>query len=115
LIPIAAASAPGLPALDVRLSPFTRPATPVAPPCQLITGPHQAARSRFGIEEAILIFFRPYLYLDRERSQEAGSEPEEAEQALATAPTDVAGITLAVARSVLRSLQNFRRNRSSGS
>jgi len=65
----------------------------------------EVARSRFGIKGAVRSFFRPYLYLDREVIEAAGSDPDEVEQTIAAALTDMDGIALAVARSELPALQ----------
>ena len=54
---------------------------------------------------AVRSFFRPYLYLEREAIEAAGSDPDEVEQAIAAALTDMDGIALAVARSALPTLQ----------
>jgi len=63
------------------------------------------ARSQFGIAGAVRFFFRPYLYLNREVVEAAGSDSDEVEQAIAAALTDMDGIALAVARSALPTLQ----------
>ena len=65
---------------------------------------NEVARRRFGIEEAVRFFFRPYLYLDREKIRASGTDPDEVEQAVAAALTDMDGIALAVARSALPTL-----------
>jgi hypothetical protein len=65
---------------------------------------NEAARSHFGIEEAVRFFFRPYLYLEREKIRASGADPDEVEQVVAAALTDMDGIALAVARSALPTL-----------
>jgi hypothetical protein len=65
---------------------------------------NRAAQNDFGIEKAVRFFFRPYLYLEREKIQASGVDPDEVEQAVATALTDTDGIALAVARSALPTL-----------
>jgi predicted AlkP superfamily pyrophosphatase or phosphodiesterase len=74
-------------------------------PEDLVERANRAAHSRFGIEGAVRFFYRPYLYLEREKIREAGADPDEVEQAVAAALTEMDGIALAVARSALPTLQ----------
>ncbi|MBW2542081.1 MAG: alkaline phosphatase family protein [Deltaproteobacteria bacterium] len=73
-------------------------------PAEVVERANAAARSRFGIEGAVRFFFRPYLYLNREKIRTSGADPDEVEQVIAAALTDVDGIALAVARSALPTL-----------
>jgi predicted AlkP superfamily pyrophosphatase or phosphodiesterase len=73
-------------------------------PEDVVDRANEAARSHFGIEEAVRFFFRPYLYLEREKIRASGADPDEVEQAIAAALTDMDGIALAVARSALPTL-----------
>ncbi|MBW2693783.1 MAG: alkaline phosphatase family protein [Deltaproteobacteria bacterium] len=73
-------------------------------PRDVVDRANETARSRFGIEEAVQFFFRPYLYLEREKIQASGADPGEVEQAIAAALTGMDGIALAVARSALPTL-----------
>jgi len=73
-------------------------------PQDVVDRANEAARSHFGIEEAVRFFFRPYLYLEREKIRASGVDPDEVEQAVAEALTDMDGIALAVARSALPTL-----------
>jgi predicted AlkP superfamily pyrophosphatase or phosphodiesterase len=74
-------------------------------PQDVVDRANEAARSRFGIENATRSFFRPYLYLEREEIRASGTDPDQVEQAIAAALTDMDGIALAVARSALPTLQ----------
>jgi predicted AlkP superfamily pyrophosphatase or phosphodiesterase len=65
---------------------------------------NEAAHHHFGIENAVRFFFRPYLYLEREKIHAAGADPDEVEQEIAVALTDMDGIALAVAQSALPTL-----------
>jgi predicted AlkP superfamily pyrophosphatase or phosphodiesterase len=73
-------------------------------PQDVVDRANETARSRFGIEEAVQFFFRPYLYLEREKIQASGADPDEVEQAIAAALTGMDGIALAVARSAMPTL-----------
>jgi predicted AlkP superfamily pyrophosphatase or phosphodiesterase len=64
----------------------------------------QAALEHTGVADVVRFFFRPYLYLDRDRIEAAGHDPDEVEQAVAAALTATDGIALAVARSELPTL-----------
>ena len=63
------------------------------------------ARTRFGVENAVRLFYRPYLYLRHEAIRAAGADPDAVERAIADALTATEGIALAVARSALPTLQ----------
>jgi predicted AlkP superfamily pyrophosphatase or phosphodiesterase len=60
---------------------------------------------KFGVDEIVRFFYRPYLYLDDEKIAAAKIDPTKVEQAIADALTDVEGIALAVATSRLSSQQ----------
>jgi hypothetical protein len=60
---------------------------------------------KFGVNEIVRFFYRPYLYLDDEKIAAAKIDPTKVEQAIADALTDVDGIALAVATSRLSSQQ----------
>jgi predicted AlkP superfamily pyrophosphatase or phosphodiesterase len=56
---------------------------------------------KFGVDEIVRFFYRPYLYLDDEKIAAAKIDPTKVEHAIADALTDVDGIALAVATSRL--------------
>ena len=56
---------------------------------------------KFGIDEVVRFFFRPYLYLDDEKIAAINLDQVMLEQAIASALTDTKGIALAVAGSSL--------------
>ena len=58
---------------------------------------------KFGVEEIVRFFYRPYLYLDEEKIAAAKLDRMKVEQAIADALTDFDGIVLAVASSKLAS------------
>jgi predicted AlkP superfamily pyrophosphatase or phosphodiesterase len=60
---------------------------------------------KFGVDEIVRFFYRPYLYLDDEKIAAAKIDRTKVEQAIADALTDVDGIALAVATSGLSSQQ----------
>jgi len=55
----------------------------------------------FGIEGLVRFYYRPYLYLDQERIEEAGLNPDEVREALAEALTLEPGIHIAATRQML--------------
>ena len=59
---------------------------------------------RFGIDDIVRFFYRPYLYLDEEKISNADVDRVRIEQAIADALTDEDGIALAVAGSRLSEL-----------
>jgi len=71
---------------------------------------------KFGIDEVVRFFFRPYLYLNDEKIAAAKLDQAMIEQAIAAALTDSKGIALAVAGSSLATqkgnplLKSVRRN-----
>jgi predicted AlkP superfamily pyrophosphatase or phosphodiesterase len=60
---------------------------------------------KFGVEEIVRFFYRPYLYLDDEKIAAAKLDRTKVEQAVADALTDFDGIALAVATSRLSEKQ----------
>jgi predicted AlkP superfamily pyrophosphatase or phosphodiesterase len=60
---------------------------------------------KFGVDEIVRFFYRPYLYLDDKKIAAAKIDPKKMEQAIADALTDIEGIALAVATSRLSSQQ----------
>ena len=61
---------------------------------------------KYGIDEVVRFFYRPYLYLNYEKIESAGQDPKAVEQAIADAITDSEGIALAVPGSSLSEEQN---------
>jgi predicted AlkP superfamily pyrophosphatase or phosphodiesterase len=57
---------------------------------------------KFGIDEIVRFFYRPYIYLNDEKIAEANLDPVQVEQVIADALTDLDGIALAVASSRLQ-------------
>jgi predicted AlkP superfamily pyrophosphatase or phosphodiesterase len=60
---------------------------------------------KFGVDEIVRFFYRPYLYFDDEKIAAAKLDPAKVEQAIADALTDFDGIALAVASSTLSAQQ----------
>ncbi len=58
-------------------------------------------RGRYGILDPVRYFFRPYLYLHRDRIAASGADPDEVERAIADDLAHMHGIAAAVARSAL--------------
>jgi predicted AlkP superfamily pyrophosphatase or phosphodiesterase len=69
-------------------------------PDKIVATANQAGQ-KFGINEVVRFFYRPYLYLNDEKIAAAKIDPVKVEQAVADALTDVTGINLAVASSRL--------------
>ena len=63
----------------------------------------RVSEERFGTDGLIRFYYRPYLYLDRERIDEAGLDPDEVREALAEALTLEPGIHIAATRQMLES------------
>jgi predicted AlkP superfamily pyrophosphatase or phosphodiesterase len=93
----------GMPEMPEAMAEAGLPVGRLAPQ-DVVDRANEAARSHFGIEEAVRFFFRPYLYLEREKIRASGADPDEVEQVVAAALTDMDGIALAVARSALPTL-----------
>ncbi|MBW1790514.1 MAG: alkaline phosphatase family protein [Deltaproteobacteria bacterium] len=69
-------------------------------PDDIVATANQVGR-KFGIDEIVRFFYRPYLYLDDEKIANAELDTVKVEQAIADALTDFDGIALAVASSRL--------------
>ena len=65
---------------------------------------NEIARREFGLRNAVQSFFRPYLYLQRDRIAAAGKDPDQVERAIAAGLTEMNGISRAIARSELPTL-----------
>jgi predicted AlkP superfamily pyrophosphatase or phosphodiesterase len=63
------------------------------------------AGQKFGLDEIVRFFYRPYLYLDDEKISNSKLDRVEVEQAIAAVLTDMDGIALAVASSRLTAKQ----------
>ena len=61
------------------------------------------SKERFGIDGVIRFYYRPYLYLDRERIEAAGLDTDEVREVLAEALTLEPGIHIAATRQMLES------------
>jgi predicted AlkP superfamily pyrophosphatase or phosphodiesterase len=61
---------------------------------------------KFGVDEIVRFFYRPYLYLNNEKIAAAKIDRMKVENAIADALTDLDGISLAVASSRLSAQQN---------
>jgi hypothetical protein len=64
-------------------------------PDDIVAQANKAGR-KFGVDEIVRFFYRPYLYLNDEKIAEAGIDRRNVEQAVADALTDSTGIALAV-------------------
>jgi hypothetical protein len=84
-------------------------------PDEIVSTANQVGQ-RFGIDEVVRLFYRPYLYLDYQKITAANQDQETVEQAIANKLTDTAGIAMAVPASRLASgkggplLEQVRRN-----
>jgi len=63
----------------------------------------RVSEERFGVEGLVRFYYRPYLYLDRARIDEAGLNPDEVREGLAEALTLEPGIHIAATRQMLES------------
>ena len=63
----------------------------------------RVSEERFGVDGLVRFYYRPYLYLDRGRIEEAGLDPDEVREALAEALTLEPGIHIAATRQMLES------------
>jgi arylsulfatase A-like enzyme len=63
----------------------------------------RVSEERFGVDGLVRFYYRPYLYLDRGRIEEAGFDPDEVREALAEALTLEPGIHIAATRQMLES------------
>jgi len=61
------------------------------------------SQEKFGFSDLTKFYYRPYLYLDRERIQAAGLDPDEVRETLAAGLTLEPGIHLAATRQMLES------------
>jgi len=72
-------------------------------PNMILSAVERISEKRFGIGGFIRFYYRPYLYLDRERIEKAGLKPDEVREALAAALTLEPGIHIAATRRMLES------------
>jgi len=63
----------------------------------------RVSEERFGVDGLVRFYYRPYLYLDRGRIEEAGLDPDEVREALAEALTLEPGIHIAATNFSTRS------------
>jgi len=63
----------------------------------------RVSEEHFGVDGLLRFYYRPYLYLDRGRIEEAGLKPDEVREALAEALTLEPGIYIAATRQMLES------------
>jgi predicted AlkP superfamily pyrophosphatase or phosphodiesterase len=75
-------------------------------PDGIVSIANAAGRDRFGIDEVVRFFFRPWLYLDEEGIAAAGSDLQEVERAVARALASAEGVALAVPRSGVTPLED---------
>ena len=66
---------------------------------------NEAGLEKFGIDEIVRFFFRPYIYLNDEKIAAAKLNQETAEKAIASALTNIRGVAYAVTQSGLPELQ----------
>jgi predicted AlkP superfamily pyrophosphatase or phosphodiesterase len=72
-------------------------------PDVILEAVERISQEKFGLPDITRFYYRPYLYLDRERIQAAGLDPEEVRETLAAALTLEPGIHLAATRRMLES------------
>lgn len=72
-------------------------------PDVIMAAVERISEERFGVDGLVRFYYRPYLYLDRERIEEAGLNPDEVREALAEALTLEPGIHIAATRQMLES------------
>jgi predicted AlkP superfamily pyrophosphatase or phosphodiesterase len=69
-------------------------------PDEIVTAAQRTGQ-QLGVNDVVRFFYRPYLYLDDEKIESANVDPQLVELAIAQALTDMEGVALAVAESVL--------------
>jgi predicted AlkP superfamily pyrophosphatase or phosphodiesterase len=74
-------------------------------PDDVINIANEVGKRVFGVDNVVLFFYRPYLYLDDKKIAAANLDRKKVEQAVAGALTDTEGIAVAVARSGLSPMQ----------
>jgi len=72
-------------------------------PDVILAAVERISEERFGTDSLVRFYYRPYLYLDQERIEEAGLNPDEVREALAAALTLEPGIHIAATRQMLES------------
>ena len=72
-------------------------------PDVILEAVERISQARFGFSDITKFYYRPYLYLDRERIRAAGLDADEARETLAEALTLEPGIHLAATRQMLES------------
>ena len=72
-------------------------------PDVIMTAVDRVSEERFGVDGLVRFYYRPYLYLDHGRIEEAGLDPDEVREALAEALTLEPGIHIAATRQMLKS------------
>jgi predicted AlkP superfamily pyrophosphatase or phosphodiesterase len=72
-------------------------------PDVIMAAVERISEERFGTDSLVRFYYRPYLYLDQERIEEAGLNPDEVREALAEALTLEPGIHIAATRQMLES------------
>ena len=70
-------------------------------PDVIMAAVERIAEERFGIGDIVRFYYRPYLYLDRERIEAAELDPDEVRESLAEALTLEPGIHIAATRRML--------------
>jgi predicted AlkP superfamily pyrophosphatase or phosphodiesterase len=74
-------------------------------PQDIVAAANRIAEERFGVQEIVRFYYRPYLYLDVEKIAAADIPIDETSEGLAAALTQRPGVALAVARSELSAPQ----------
>ena len=72
-------------------------------PDVILEAVERISQAEFGFSDITKFYYRPYLYLDRERIQDAGLDPDEVRETLAAGLTLEPGIHLAATRQMLES------------